>query len=82
MESSLYYLKEFGREEFQKKKKILAEYMQGSCVLSNIIWNINLKNIVPVKILEKNRSPKHCKQIQKTIPGNLLKKVLSGLLSY
>lgn len=74
MESSLYYLKEFGREEFQKKKFFLAEYMQGSCVLSNIIWNINFKNIVKKKILEKNRSPKHCKHIQITIPGNLLKK--------
>lgn len=71
MESSLYYLKEFGREEFQEKF-FLAEYMQGSCVLSNIIWNINFKNIVKKKILEKNRS--HCKHIQITIPGNLLKK--------
>lgn len=80
-------LKNLGEKNFRKKCLpeqviFLAEYMQGSCVLSNIIWNINLKNIVPVKILEKNRSPKHCKQIQKTIPGNMLKKVLSGLLSY
>lgn len=69
-------LKNLGEKNF-RKKFFLAEYMQGSCVLSNIIWNINFKNIVKKKDFREEQ-----KSLQTYSNNNSWKfaeKVLSGL---
>lgn len=71
MESSLYYLKEFGREEFQEKFFFGRIYAGKLCIIKHNL-EYQLQKHSKKKILEKNRS--HCKHIQITIPGNLLKK--------
>lgn len=71
MESSLYYLKEFGREEFQEKNFFGRIYAGKLCIIKHNL-EYQLQKHRKKKILEKNRS--HCKHIQITIPGNLLKK--------
>lgn len=78
-------LKNLGEKNFRKKNFclnrlfFLAEYMQGSCVLSNIIWNINFKNIVKKKDFREEQKSKALQTYSNNNSWKFAEKVLSGL---
>lgn len=53
--------------------------MQGSCVLSNIIWNINFKNIVKKKDFREEQKSKALQTYSNNNSWKFAEKVLSGL---